>query len=246
MEDNNSGSQPTAPKAPSPDTEPAAPQPIESSLPHLASTPAEPASVPLHPAQQNTDQTMQPAQVQQSVSNDQQQNSKPEHKTDVMGIISIIMAFINMQLIGIIFGLIGMSQAKKEGRSNTLSKIGLILNIVFGLLSAILIGILIAISFSTANLVANDTKGKTDVNTIYQYLEVYHNDNDSYPSEISTVVLPGVPADALVAPDGGEYEYRPLGCIEDKCTSYEVRYKLVNSDSPDLNNGGYYSKTSLN
>lgn len=51
-------------------------------------------------------------------------------ETDILGIISIIMAFVGFQLIGIILAIIGMNKAKQEGRPVTLSKVGLILNII--------------------------------------------------------------------------------------------------------------------
>lgn len=68
-----------------------------------------------------------------------QTNHAPAQKTDVLGILSIVFAFIGLQVIGFILGLVGVKKAKQEGRSTTLSKIGWILNLVFMILATIII-----------------------------------------------------------------------------------------------------------
>lgn len=65
-------------------------------------------------------------------------NLKTE-KIDVLGIVSIVMAFISLQVPGLIIGLLGEQQARKEGRSQKLSRIGWILNLVILIIAVIVI-----------------------------------------------------------------------------------------------------------
>lgn len=99
---------------------------------------------------QNTKQTGQPAGISQTSAPPAPSSEVPTapvtqatEKTDVLGIVSIVMAFTGLQLIGIIVGLIGASQAKKEGRSPTLSTIGWAINLAIVLLLVVVFGLLI-------------------------------------------------------------------------------------------------------
>ncbi|MCA9301131.1 DUF4352 domain-containing protein [Candidatus Nomurabacteria bacterium] len=83
------------------------------------------------------------------------------NQTDVLGIISLICAFIGMQFIGFILGLVGSSKAKKEGRSNTLSKIGWILNLVFGIITAILVILWFVFAVNLSNK-SSEIRSETD------------------------------------------------------------------------------------
>ena len=76
----------------------------------------------------------------QPVANQQQPQSQT---TDILGIVSIVMAVVGLSLIGLIVAIIGMKKAKEEGYSNTVSKVGLIINIV--LLSIVVVMILLLV-----------------------------------------------------------------------------------------------------
>jgi amino acid transporter len=95
------------------------------------------------------DQTTQPVNTNAS----QQTNSTQpvEQKTDVLGIISLICAFIGLQVIGFIVGLIGVKKAKEENRPATLSKIGWILNLIFMIIALIVIIAIIALGAFASN-----------------------------------------------------------------------------------------------
>ena len=64
-----------------------------------------------------------------------------EENTDLLGILSIVFAFI-MPLAGLILGIVGYSNRKKAGLNPVLSKVGIIINIVF-----MLIGVLALIAY---------------------------------------------------------------------------------------------------
>ncbi|WP_051388961.1 hypothetical protein [Arthrobacter sp. 35W] len=70
----------------------------------------------------------------------------------VMGIISIILPFVGLGLVGLILGLIGMSKSKKAGFKNTPALVGVILGAL-----AIVITIVVAIiGISAATQLATD------------------------------------------------------------------------------------------
>jgi type II secretory pathway pseudopilin PulG len=64
-------------------------------------------------------------------------------------------------------------------------------------------------SFSTASDSAADTTRKNDINSLYQKLEEYYNENGSYPNEpISSFnaseLFPGIDSDALIDENGND------------------------------------------
>lgn len=69
----------------------------------------------------------------------------PQNQTDVMGIISIVLPFVGLSLVGLVVGLIGASKAKREGRSPILSRIGWIISLVVVLISIALFALLVAL-----------------------------------------------------------------------------------------------------
>lgn len=79
-----------------------------------------------------------------------------QSQTDTLGIISLVFAFIGLFPIGLILGLIGAKNAKKENRSPVLSRIGWIINLVLTLIS--LVAILLFIALATFSSTAEKAK----------------------------------------------------------------------------------------
>lgn len=75
-----------------------------------------------------------------AVSTPQQQPTQSPGTTDVLGIISVILPFMGLAIVGFIIGIIGVKKAKKEGYSPTLSWVGLIIS---GLFSVFVILVLV-------------------------------------------------------------------------------------------------------
>lgn len=182
----------------------------------------------------------------------QQPQPVPQNEqTDTLGLVSIILAVVGMQLIGLILGVIGNSKAKKEGYSNKLSKIGIILNSVFMVLGALFFIFFVLMSFRAAQETAseiNDTVTvKNNVNLAYQGLEVYYNEYGYYPEDLSVIANRSADEPGLVTTSIEEavdeiktsavYTYSPESCEEQKCESYEL-----SGDTAD----GVYSKSALN
>ena len=62
---------------------------------------------------------------------------------------------------------------------------------------------LVLTNFQGAQAKGRDTVRKNDINSIYQKLEEYYNENGSYPdSDLATATFPGIDAGALTDADG--------------------------------------------
>jgi len=75
----------------------------------------------------------------------------------------------------------------------------------------VVIGILATLSYiGIANTQARsrDTHRTTDIDTLHSRLEEYYTDKGAYPNTLSTTTFPGLPASALVDPDGVSIQIR--------------------------------------
>ncbi len=219
-------------------------------MPNEPVQPQQPASPPPQPQQPNFQQPIQPQQpMQQPMGQPQPQqpmNGQPYQEpsqSDTFGIISIVLAFF-FPLAGLIVGFIGKSKAKKMGYSGKLSLIGIILNAVFMLIGVLVFVFLVLFSFQGAQTIARDTEAKTNVNSTFQKLEESYNDNGYYPEELSADNLKGIdPAIISDIKADSRYQYKPSGCVSNKCREYIIDYEL---ESEDSFGNKVYQKESLN
>lgn len=64
---------------------------------------------------------------------------------------------------------------------------------------------LVLTNFQGAQAKGRDTVRQNNINSVYQKLEEFYNENGYYPGEaLTAAVLPGIDADALVDPDGND------------------------------------------
>lgn len=148
-------------------------------------------------------------------------------KTDVLGIISIVMAFTSLQIPGFIIGLVGESKAKREGRSPKLSKIGWILNLIILIVAVVSIAIFFALIPSHRNSV-DDLGRKADLRYFSNELEEFHNLTGYYPPSLDQFVISTIDTKDS---DGNLYVYAPVpdGCT--KCTGYKLQTKLEKAEN---------------
>lgn len=102
--------------------------------------------------------------------------------------------------------------------------------------------VLIAASFlffvqkNNVEMTARDNERKTAINAMHYSLEeVFHKQNNYYPTYIDEKILPSVDPDLLTDPNGNkvgeagsDYVYQPSDCQENKCKSYTLSTKLEN------------------
>lgn len=149
------------------------------------------------------------------------------NKTDMLGIISIILAFTALQVPGLIIGLIGESNAKKEDRSPKLSRIGWILNLVFMIIAVVSIGVFFALIPSHRNKV-DDLGRKADLRYFSTKLEEFHDRNGYYPPTVEQFSISTID---MKDSDGKSYVYKPLptNCVE--CKEYTLEAALENPEN---------------
>ena len=201
--------------------------------PQQPQTPAQPGFNPTA-SQTAPDYAAQPAPQNppgQQATPSQQPAAAGQGGTDVMGIISIVMAFIGFSLIGLIIGLVGASKAKKEGRSPTLSRIGWILNLVFTVVIGLILIFTIFLAAPRLQEASRDTARHSDLARISSALETYYDINGYYPPNLAAITDPPIPtADT----SGKPYEYRPepAGCT--RCTSYTLQSSLESGETKSI------------
>ena len=142
---------------------------------------------------------------------------------DILGIISLVCIPFGLTLVGLILGLIGVSKAKKAGRSETLSRVGWIVNLVITVFVTLgLVLLVLAVMFTNSKM--NDTVRKHDVNFIASELATYYTTNHHFPSDISEIK-----SAKKLAEESNDYhiEYvpQPQGCIND-CSGYSLTTTL--------------------
>jgi prepilin-type N-terminal cleavage/methylation domain-containing protein len=64
---------------------------------------------------------------------------------------------------------------------------------------------LVLTNFQGAQAKGRDTVRKNDINSVYQKLEEYYNENGNYPTTLTATVLPGIDAEALTDEDGNAF-----------------------------------------
>lgn len=144
-------------------------------------------------------------------------------KTDVLGIISIILAVLavfgvwwpiigvfstTLAIIGLILGLIGAKNAKRDGRSAGLSRGGWIASLVITIIGIIFSGFwLVAILYGSAK--------ESQVNTA---LSAYHQQMGTYPTTLSDLHDLSDYKDLRIS-SSLTYTAKPDGCIS-YCTGY--------------------------
>jgi len=146
------------------------------------------------------------------------QQQAMQQKTDVLGIISIVLSFAGLSLIGFILGLVGASQAKKRSSSPVLSRIGWILGLVSTFMTlAVLILVLAGIPALQAN--QRNSARQNDVARIEAELARFYSENRYYPPNIASfTVEKGIKQPSL---EDIDYQAFPNNCT--KCDSYTIQ-----------------------
>ncbi len=151
-------------------------------------------------------------------------------KTDVLGIISIVLAVVGFQLVGLIIGIVGEQQAKKEGRPVILSRIGWIINLVICILVLFII-IAVFISIPVLQRSTSDANTKSRMQNISADLEDYYNKRSYYPPNLDAISsYPSADSESMYDDTPVSYTPSPFGC--EHCESYELTAPLKSKTEP--------------
>lgn len=181
-----------------------------------------------------------------------------------MAIISLVLAFIGLQLIGFILGIVSYSKSKKAGFKGTLGLIATIVNVVIGLITLAIVAAIVVTTTSGINDRRQDTERQTDIKFLHGKIEAYYSQNNKYPTFLnlndSSWVrsnMPGADQETLKDPAGttsilttspvkGSYSYNVTNAAGQECSNDPgndcVRYTL----SATLDSGESYQKMNLN
>ncbi len=198
MNPNDPQNQPILPDAPHPEQPVQQPAPSLEFVPPPPETPA-PAEQPIQmppyaPTQPPMTDPVMPTPTTEPVA------GQSEHKTDTLGIVSLVCVVIGMLPIGFILGLVGASHAKKEHRSAVLSRIGWVLNLILMLAAVPVVVLLVMNNIEGAKVTTRDTERTNDIGSVYASLEEYFNENFGYPNKLDLINVSD--KQVLVAPNG--------------------------------------------
>ena len=107
-----------------------------------------------------------------------------------LGIVGFIMAFIGLQLVGLILSIVGFNKSKNAGFKNSLAFVGIILNGVFLALAIIIIPIIVLSIFVSYNGIserANTSAAQSSAAQVAKNAELYAADNGTYPTTFSQI-----------------------------------------------------------
>lgn len=135
------------------------------------------------------------------------------HKTDTLGIVSIVLALFGVFPVGLTLGLVGASKAKKTGRSVKLSRIGWILNLI-SLVVVSVLAFLVLGNFQDAQVKARDVERATDLAAIEVALEEYFAANFGYPSSLNKLDITN--NKILIGPKGSTIKVNDIAADEDE------------------------------
>lgn len=127
----------------------------------------------------------QPVLPQQPTFTPQQpavQAQQPHDPGKVFNILGLVFAFIALQLPGLILSIIGLKKSKKAGFPTTLSVIGIILNSLFMVVGLGIIAAITMVGYKGVQQRTADQTVTTNATSILKRAEVYHLENDNYPT----------------------------------------------------------------
>lgn len=147
-------------------------------VPFTVEPPAPPV-LPVPPAPAPAPQSIPPVQYQPA--------SQPGKALAIAG---IVLAFFPLQLIGLILSIIAKKKALKPSSANTMATIGIILNLVFGLLiTAFFVLSIVLVAMAGVQAKAKDAEAKASAQSVVTLVTDYTNAQHALPTSSSELQL---------------------------------------------------------
>lgn len=131
-------------------------------------------------------QSLPPEQIAQYSTPQPNNSTTTQSKTDVLGIIAIVMAFIGLSLIGLIVGIVGIFQANKHNHSKVLSVIAVVINIVITLIVAIVM-LVVFLSVPALQRASRDVERSNDVSMLISQINDIYTMNGTLPVDCTEI-----------------------------------------------------------
>ena len=136
-----------------------------------------------------TEQPTPPVFNNQPLQTPQQQlPQQPAHNPgQTLGIVSIILSFVGLSLVGLILGIVSRRKSKEVNSSPTLGTVGIVIGIVFTILGAIIAALIVIsmLAYTGIQDRGNDSRAQSSAYTIVKRAEAYYTMNQMYPATIS-------------------------------------------------------------
>jgi hypothetical protein len=139
-----------------------------------------------------------------------------EKKT--LAIVGLIMAFVGLQLVGLIISIIAKRKAVKPSSTNTIALIGIILNAVFIVVGFVVLLAVTLTAYSGITAKANTAVSQTSEKSLAASVNAYISANNKLPTTASELTLEssvklGSVATMPPSPSYAEYAYCAGGSI---------------------------------
>lgn len=161
------------------------PDPLQQPTPVAPAAPTPIVDQPIQPAQPVQPQPVQPSGAPQYAA----PNPSAVDPGKTFGIVGFVMVFVGLQLIGLIFSIIGFNKSKKAGFKNTLAKVGIILNSIILAIAIVVIPLFLItiVSYNGISERANASAARSTAAEIIKLSEEYHTNNGSFPTTLASL-----------------------------------------------------------
>lgn len=112
-----------------------------------------------------------------------------EQPSKALVIVSLVFAFLPLQLVGLILAIIAKKKVSKPSSVNTMATVSIVLNSVFGIFSIIVAAGIIMAIYAGIQQAANTNQAKLATENVYTFVADYTNTHHSFPLASSDVKL---------------------------------------------------------
>ncbi|MDB5167319.1 MAG: hypothetical protein JWN26_464 [Candidatus Saccharibacteria bacterium] len=102
-----------------------------------------------------------------------------------LGIAGFILAFVGVQVVGLILSIIGYHKSKVAGFKNRLAVAGIVLNIVFMVIAIPIIAAITIVAYNGVTARANLDTARSNASDVLSYAEAFNADNGRYPDSLA-------------------------------------------------------------
>lgn len=171
------------------------PTPVTPEVPAPSQPPVEqapaayPPSVEIEPpiVQQPPVSQQEPAAAQPPYQPPVQPPVEQHNPGKTFGIVGFIFAFVGLQIIGLPLSIIAVVKSRKAGFKNPLAVAGIILNVVFLLVTAGIIAAITMVAYQGVQVRAHSYAAETAAMSVMKQADAYNAEKGSYPQHTAAI-----------------------------------------------------------
>lgn len=227
---------PSTPQNTSP-FQPVDPQPVAPPQPPVAPPMAPPVQVsqPMAPQPGMPQQVAQPMYAPAGSAG----TGVGEDPGKTLAIVGLVITILGMSLVGLILSIVASKKSKTAGFKNGIAKAGIIVGIIYTVLSVLVtIGFIALIAIGAMQSNGDDAQTKNELVLTGEAINTYANKLGYLPATLSDLsAVNGFDVANTTDVDGNAYEYSatPAGCeATSDCTGYKLSGKAAVAGDPDV------------